>query len=65
MLANAIHSQDTRIIPVSPPNRVKTITKLENGSLRVEQQSGNIFEVSKDEPDFQVYLVYLVLNEDA
>jgi hypothetical protein len=63
-LTDRMYAQ-ARIIPVSAPNRVKTITKLENGNLRIEQQSGNVFDVSKDDPEFQVFVVYMVLNEDA
>lgn len=54
-----------RIVPVSTPNRVKTITKMENGSLRVEQQSGNVFVIAKDDEMFQTFVVYMVLNTDA
>jgi len=54
-----------RVNPVSTPNRVKTITKLENGNLRVEQQSGNVFEVAKEDEMFQTFVVYMILNTDA
>jgi hypothetical protein len=63
-LSNGLYAQ-ARIVPVSTPNRVKTITKLANGNLRVEQQSGNVFEISKNDEMFQSFLVYMVLNTDA
>ena len=59
-----IHGQP-RVIPVRPENCTKTVTKLENGNLRVEQQSGNIFEIAKDDEAFQAFLIFMILNEDA
>ena len=54
-----------RINPVSAPNRVKTITKLGNGNLRVEQHSGDVFEIAKEDEQFQSFLVWMILNTDA
>ena len=51
----------TRIIPIHPLNQVKTITKLANGDLWVEQNSGETFTVAKEDETFQVFVVYSVL----
>ncbi len=51
----------TRIYPIKSENQVKTVTKLESGDLRVEQNSGNVFVVSKDDETFQAFIVYSVL----
>ncbi len=64
-IGNSVLSSDTRIIPVEQPNRVKTVTKLESGALRVEQQSGAVFEIGKEDPLFQSFLFWMVLNPDA
>lgn len=53
----------TRIIDIRQPNRVKAVTKLANGDLSVEQQSGNKFVVSKDDDLFQAFVIYSVLAE--
>lgn len=53
----------TRIIPISPPRRVKQVTKLEDGGLRVELASGEVFTIDADEPLFQAFVVYTVLAE--
>lgn len=63
-LTDRMYAQ-ARINPVSPPDRVKTITKLENGGLRVEQLSGAVFEITKEDELFQSFLVWMVLNTDA
>lgn len=52
-----------RTIPIKEPNRVKTVTKLGNGDLRVEQNSGNVFIVSKDDELFQQFVIYSILAE--
>ena len=53
----------TRIIDIKPQNRVKSVQKLENGDLFVEQASGNTFTVSKDDQTFQAFVIYSVLAE--
>ncbi len=63
-LSDRLYAQ-ARIIPVSQQNRVKTVTKLESGALRVEQHSGNVFDISKDDEQFQSFLIWMVLNTDA
>ena len=54
-----------RIEPVDAQNRVKTITKLESGALRVEQHSGVVFEVAPEDELFQSFIVWMILNPDA
>lgn len=56
-------AESTRIIDIRQPNRVKAVTKLANGDLSVEQQSGNKFVVSKDDDLFQAFVIYSVLAE--
>lgn len=53
----------TRIHDIKPQNRVKTITKLPGGDLRVEQVSGEIFTLSKDDELFQAFIVYSLLAD--
>jgi hypothetical protein len=53
----------TRIVDIQPANRVKSVSKQENGDLLVTQQSGNSFTISKDEEMFQAFIVYSVLAE--
>ena len=57
-----MRTAQTRVIDIKPDNRVKAITKLESGDLQVEQHSGNVFTVSKDDPGFQQFIVYSVLT---
>lgn len=52
-----------RIVPISKPNKIKLITKLANGDLRVEQHSGNVFDIPVTHPDFQAFAVYTVLGD--
>lgn len=54
---------NTRIRDIAEQNRVKTVTKLDNGDLRVEQRSGNVFTIAKDDELFQAFLVYTVLAD--
>lgn len=53
----------TSIRDIQPQNRVKSITKLTDGGLRVEQHSGNVFVLSPDDELFQAFVVYSVVNE--
>ena len=63
-LSQQLYAQ-ARIIPIQPQNRVKTVTKLSNGALRVEQHSGNVFEIAPEEEQFQMFLVYMMLNPNT
>lgn len=54
---------NTRIRPIKQPNKVRTVTKLADGGLRIEQYSGNVFEISKDDELFQAFVVYTVLAD--
>jgi hypothetical protein len=49
------------IRPIRQPNRVKLITKAEDGGLWVHQHSGRTFKIDKDDELFQVFVVYTVL----
>lgn len=53
----------TRIIPIKPANRVKAVTRQQNGDLLVEQYSGESFVVKKDDELFQAFCVYTVLAD--
>lgn len=53
----------TQIKDIQPGNRVKSVTPLANGDLQVEQHSGSKFTISKDDEDFQAFVVYSVLAE--
>jgi hypothetical protein len=59
-VADRLHAQ-ARIIPVSQPNKVKNITKLENGAMRVEFYSGKVSVLSQDDEIVQAFVVYSVL----
>lgn len=61
MLAHSLNAPSTRIVPVAQPNKVKTITKLANGSLRVEFHSGQVGEYGPQDELFQAFLVYSVI----
>lgn len=51
----------TTIIPIRSENKIKTVTKLEDGGLRCEQHSGNTFVIPASEPDQQAFAIYSVL----
>lgn len=53
----------TRVIDIKPQNRVKAVTKQENGDLLVEPYSGDCFTVSKDDELFQAFVIYSVVAE--
>lgn len=63
-LSDRLYAQ-ARIVPVSKPNQVKAITKLSSGALRVEQRSGEVFEVAEEDEMFQAFVVWMILNPDA
>ena len=54
---------NARITPIQPANRVRTVTKLDNGDLRVCLNSGQTFDIAKDDEMFQAFVVYSVLAE--
>lgn len=56
-------TDSTRIIPVSDKNRVKTITKMADGCLRVEFHSGEVTTIDKDDDKIQAFIVYSVLAD--
>ncbi len=53
----------TRIIPISDPNKVKTIKKLKCGSLEVTFNSGAVSVLSEEDELFQQFVVYAVLAD--
>ena len=61
MRATSINAASTRRVPVSEPNKVKTITKLADGGLRIEFNSGAVTTLSKDDELFQAFAVYSVV----
>jgi len=54
-----------RIVPIQPQNRVKTVRKLDSGSLEVTQYSGQVFTVDPTDTLFQAFVVYTVLSTDT
>jgi hypothetical protein len=60
-IADRLYAQ-ARIIPISQPNKVKFITKLDNGAMRVEFYSGKVAELSADDEIVQAFVVYSVLG---
>ena len=47
-----------RINPIKEPNRVHTVTKMDNGDLRVRLNSGRMFKIDKDDEMVQAFIVY-------
>lgn len=45
------------------PNKVKEVMKLADGGLRVILHSGKGFILSKDDVDFQVFVIYTMLKD--
>lgn len=54
---------NTRITPIQPQNRVKTVTKLADGNLAVELHSGQQYEIDKGDELFQAFVVYTMLAD--
>ena len=52
-----------REIACKPDNRVKNITKLENGDMSVEFHSGTVGTLKADDPIIQAFVVWSVLYE--
>jgi hypothetical protein len=63
-LAERLYAQ-AQTFPVQAPNRIKTVTKLDNGNLRIEQHSGQHFEIAKGDEFFQAFAIWTILNPDA
>jgi len=60
---NALFTPETRVVPIAPPHRIKTIENLPSGSLKLTQHSGNTFEIAPEDELFQVFAVYTVLAD--
>lgn len=61
-LIDRLHAQ-SRTIPIKPERRVKSVTRLESGALRVTQHGGGTFDIDPDDELFQTFTVYTVLGE--
>lgn len=61
-LTDRLHAQ-ARITPISQPNKVKMVTKLADGGLQIEFNSGAIGVLSKDDPMIQAFVVYTMLAD--
>lgn len=48
---------------IKEPNRVREISKCEDGGLLVTQKSGRTLKISKDDELIQAFIVYSVLAE--
>ncbi|HFT8010296.1 TPA: hypothetical protein ACU9T0_005956 [Burkholderia cenocepacia] len=55
----------TRIVPIQPQNRVKTVRKLDSGALEVTQYGGQVFTIEATDALFQAFVVYTVLNPNT
>lgn len=53
----------TRVYPIKPQNRVKTVIKTEDGDLAVVLASGERFTIDKDDDLFQAFVVYTILAD--
>ena len=58
-----MRTASTQVIDIKPANRIKTVKKLENGDLQVTHNSGAVFTVSKDDPIFQAFAIYSILED--
>lgn len=54
---------ETRVTPIQEQNRVKQVTKMRDGGLRVTLHSGETFMISKDDVEFQVFVIYTILAD--
>jgi hypothetical protein len=45
-------------------NKIKTVTKLENGDLEVTLHSGQTITISKNDELFQVFAVFTIVKQD-
>jgi len=53
------------IKPVKKSNKIIEITKRADGSLAATQANGKRFVISQDHEDFQVFLVWTMLNGET
>lgn len=58
---NQMMARTQQVIPLSPANKVKQVTKNENGDLSVELHGGEKFTIDKDDPQIQAFVVWTVL----
>lgn len=65
VVRTAVHSADTRIIPIQKPNQARMVTKLADGGMRVELNSGVTFDLGADDELFQTFVVYTMLNSET
>ena len=63
MIVNQMIGRTQREISCKPENRVKMITKLADGGIRVEFNNGTIGTISKDDPEIQAFTVWSVLYQ--
>ncbi|NDV73518.1 hypothetical protein [Burkholderia cenocepacia] len=54
-----------RIQPIQSQNRVKSVKKLESGSLAVTLHSGRTYAIAPEGELFQAFVVYTVLNSNT
>lgn len=54
---------NSRVIPISEPNKVKAVTKLQDGGLRIEFNSGAMIDLSADDEMIQAFAVYTMLAD--
>ena len=59
-LVDRLYAQ-ARINPIKSTNRVKVVTKMSDGRLRVVLNSSRVFYVSAEDELFQTFIVYTVL----
>ena len=53
----------TKVVSVSPQNRVKTVTPLKDGRMKVEFHSGHTTKLAANDELIQAFVVYSVLAE--
>ncbi len=56
-----LQERNTRIVPISEPNKVQAVKKLENGDLEVTFKSGATTVLDKDDELFQEFVIYTVI----
>jgi len=56
-----LQERNTRIVPISEPNKVQAVKKLENGDLEVTFKSGDTTVLDKDDELFQEFVIYTVI----
>lgn len=61
-LADSLYA-NARIVPIKEPNKVKTVKKLDDGSLSVTLNSGKQFTLGPEDEQFQVFVIYSVIAD--